>query len=244
MGFWKYQLPPTSSEASKHVCGTPKSSSALHAVRPLTPAPMMQTDGSSLMESDLRPALLTQRATTLASLACAGVLVAIKLGAGLLTGSLGLISSGIESSGDVVAADLTFFAVGLGARPADFEHPYGHRRAENLGALGEAAILLGGGVLVGVAAIVRLASAPRCRRSTRTSSRRSRWRWRSKLTRLGVALLAARRFRSPALRANAWHFANDLAASLAVLAGLLAVQRGLCARATRSRRWWSRRSCS
>jgi len=40
------------------------------------------------MESDLRPARLTQRATTLVSLGAAGVLLAIKLGGGLLTGSL------------------------------------------------------------------------------------------------------------------------------------------------------------
>ena len=44
----------------------------------------------------------------------------------------------------MLAAVLTFFAVRLGGRPADREHPYGHRRAENLGALGEAAILIAG----------------------------------------------------------------------------------------------------
>ena len=80
--------------------------------------------------------VLTQRATTLVSIVAASLLVILKLGVGLLTGSLGLISSGIESSGDVVAAALTFFAVGLGGRPADFDHPYGHRRAENLGRAG------------------------------------------------------------------------------------------------------------
>src|ERR1700726_3286780 len=100
--------------------------------------------------------VLTQRRTTLVSIAAAGLLVALKLGVGVLTGSLGLISSGIESSGDVVAATLTFFAVRLGGRPADPEHPYGHRRAENLGALGEAAILLAGGVIVSVEAISHL----------------------------------------------------------------------------------------
>src|SRR5271154_5079888 len=102
--------------------------------------------------------LLTRRASTLVSLAAASLLVILKLGVGLATGSLGLISSGIESSGDVIAAALTFFAVKLGGRPADFEHPYGHRRAENLGALGEAAILLAGGVLVSVEAVRRLLS--------------------------------------------------------------------------------------
>src|ERR1700686_3107159 len=98
----------------------------------------------------------TPRRTTIASIGVAGVLVALKLGVGLATGSLALASAGIESSGDVIAATLTFFAVRLGGRPADPEHPYGPRRAENLGALGEAAILLGGGLVVGVGGIRRL----------------------------------------------------------------------------------------
>src|SRR3984893_8785819 len=99
---------------------------------------------------------LVQRRTTLASIAAAGALVALKLGVGLATGSLGLISTGIESSGDVIAAVLTFFAVRLGGRPADPDHPYGHRRAENLGALGEAAILLAGALFVAIAAVAHL----------------------------------------------------------------------------------------
>ncbi|MCW3056922.1 MAG: cation-efflux pump, partial [Solirubrobacterales bacterium] len=94
--------------------------------------------------------VLTQQRTTLVSIAAAALLVAMKLGVGLATGSLALISAGIESSGDVVAAVLTFFAVRLGGRPADPGHPYGHRRAENLGALGESVILLAGGVIVSV----------------------------------------------------------------------------------------------
>src|ERR1700760_669977 len=95
------------------------------------------------------------RRTTLVSIAVAGLLVALKLGVGLATHSLGLVSAGIESSGDVVAAVLTFFAVRLGGRPADRGHPYGHRRAENLGALGEAAVLVGGALLVAVEAVIR-----------------------------------------------------------------------------------------
>src|SRR5207302_1664710 len=108
-------------------------------------------------------AVRTPRRTTLVSIAAAVALVTLKLGAGLVSGSLGLISTGIESSGDVVASVLTFFAVRLGGRPADREHPYGHRRAENLGALGEAAILLAGAVFIPVEALghlVRDAAAP------------------------------------------------------------------------------------
>src|SRR3954465_4679906 len=43
LGLRKYQLPPTSSEASKHVCSMPLSRSALHETSPLTPAPMTAT---------------------------------------------------------------------------------------------------------------------------------------------------------------------------------------------------------
>src|SRR6059058_2096053 len=99
-----------------------------------------------------------QSTTALASIAAAAFLVVLKLGTGIATGSLGLVSAGIESSGDVLAAVLTFFAIRLGGRPADADHPYGHRRAENLGALGEGAILAGGGVFIVVEAIGQLRS--------------------------------------------------------------------------------------
>src|SRR3954468_24137494 len=103
------------------------------------------------------PALPTgQSRTALISVAAATVLVALKLGTGIATGSLGLISAGLESSGDVIAAILTVFAIRLAGRPADADHPYGHRRAENLGALGEAAILTGGGVFIVTEAVRRL----------------------------------------------------------------------------------------
>src|SRR5437763_1298902 len=55
-----------------------------------------------------------------------------------------------------IAAHMTFFMVRLGGRPADTGHPYGHSRAENLGALGEASILIAGGIVVVVEAISRL----------------------------------------------------------------------------------------
>jgi cation diffusion facilitator family transporter len=169
---------------------------------------------------------LTQQRTTVISIVVAALLVAVKLGVGLATGSLGLISAGIESSGDVIAAVLTFFAVRLGGRPADRGHPYGHRRAENLGALGEAAILLAGGTLVIEEAIRRLIS----------SGGAPGIHWYQfavialavvlDLSRIRVTLIVARRYNSPAMRSNALHFASDLGGSLAVLVGLVLVAAG------------------
>src|ERR1700724_2585498 len=134
-------------------CTGPTDGARSQALRRLVSSSMAATGES---EQALR-----QQRTTLVSIAAAALLVALKLGVGLATGSLGLISAGIESSGDLVAAILTFFAVRLGGRPADRGHPYGHRRAENLGALGEAALLVAGGLVVSVEAISRLAEGAR-----------------------------------------------------------------------------------
>ena len=169
---------------------------------------------------------LDPQRTTLVSIAAATLLVFLKLGVGLASGSLGLISAGIESSGDVIAAILTLFAVRLGGRPADPEHPYGHRRAENLGALGESSILLLGGLLVSVEAIRHLVAG--------SGAPQTRWYEFAviavavvvDLSRTTVARRVAKRYGSAALRANAFHFAGDMAGSLAVLAGLLSVRAG------------------
>jgi cation diffusion facilitator family transporter len=164
--------------------------------------------------------------TAIASILAAAVLVALKLGTGLATGSLGLISAGIESSGDVVAAILTFLAIRLGARPADPSHPYGHRRAENLAALGEAAILAGGGVVIVVEAIRRLAGGGEQLEAAWYVFAVIGVALAIDVSRVVVSLRTSRRYGSAALRSNAFHFAGDLAGSLAVLVGLVLVRAG------------------
>ncbi|HEY1420704.1 MAG TPA: cation diffusion facilitator family transporter [Candidatus Dormibacteraeota bacterium] len=167
-----------------------------------------------------------QARTALVSVGAAAVLVALKLGTGIVTGSLGLVSAGIESSGDVIAAVLTFFAIRLGVRPADTEHPYGHRRAENLGALGEAAILAGGGIFIVIEAISRLMEGG--------PGLDARWYVFSVIgvallvdvSRIAVSVRSARTYHSAALRSNAFHFAGDMAGSVSVLGGLVAVRAG------------------
>jgi cation diffusion facilitator family transporter len=167
-----------------------------------------------------------QSRTALVSVAAATILVALKLGTGIATGSLGLVSAGIESSGDVIAAVLTVLAIRLGHRPADAEHPYGHRRAENLAALGEAAILAGGGVFVVVEAIGQLTEGH--------SSLSPGWyvfvviavALVIDVSRVSVSLRSSVKYSSAALRSNAFHFAGDMVGSLAVLGGLIAVSAG------------------
>ncbi|HEY2477591.1 MAG TPA: cation diffusion facilitator family transporter [Solirubrobacterales bacterium] len=168
-----------------------------------------------------------QTQTALVSIGAAVLLVILKLGTGLATGSLALISAGIESSGDVVAAILTLLAVRLGGQPPDREHPYGHRRAENLAALGEAAILSGGGAFVVVEAIDRLSGGG-------DAGFDPRWyvfavvgvALAVDISRTVISLRRAAEYRSAALRSNAYHFAGDMAGSIAVLLGIAAVALG------------------
>jgi cation diffusion facilitator family transporter len=167
-----------------------------------------------------------QQRTTVVSIITASSLMVLMLGVGLATSSLGLVSTGIESTGDVVAAVVTFFAVRLGARPADESHPFGHRRAENLSALAEASILLGGGLIVVIEAIQRLIGGH--------SSLSPRWYVFAVISlaivvNVGRAVIArnsARRYGSTALRSNSFHFASDVGGSIAVLFGLIVVHSG------------------
>jgi cation diffusion facilitator family transporter len=171
-------------------------------------------------------ALSGQQRTTVISIISASSLMVLMLGVGLAASSLGLISTGIESTGDVVAAVVTFFAVRVGARPADESHPFGHRRAENLSALAEASILLGGGLLVVIEAVQRLIG--------HGGSFAARWYVFAviivaivvNVSRALIAHRSARRYGSAALRSNSFHFASDVGGSVAVLVGLIAVRAG------------------
>ena len=96
------------------------------------------------------------RRTALFSLGAALALVAVKLIVGFATGSLGILAEAVHSGVDAGAALLTVWAVGVADRPADPEHPYGHGKAQNLSALGEAAILVLAAAWIALSAILRL----------------------------------------------------------------------------------------
>ena len=168
-----------------------------------------------------------QRRTALISIGAAGALVALKLGTGLASGSLGLVSEALHSGTDLVAALLTFFAIGVAVRPADEGHQYGHGKAEHLAALFEAAVLALVSVAVAALALTRLFGVAESRVDP------SWWVFAVvglvlaiDLGRTVVSLRTARRYRSEALLSNALHFGSDFVGTLAVLAGLIAATAG------------------
>src|SRR5207244_7489718 len=75
-------------------------------------------------------------------------LVLFKLGAGLATGSVGVLSEAIHSTVDLVASSVAFFSVRASDVPADAEHPYGHGKVENLSAIAEALLIFGAATFI------------------------------------------------------------------------------------------------
>src|SRR5438105_7529174 len=168
-----------------------------------------------------------QRRTALVSVIAACALIALKLGTAIATHSLGLLSEAAHSGTDLVAALLTFVAVGVSVRPADPGHAYGHGKAEHLAALGEAGILVVASLVIAWRALWRL---------TGLAHGQVNPKWYALVVVGGVLVVdasrawisrrAARRLGSPALQANALHFASDFAGSTAVLFGLIAARAG------------------
>ena len=70
------------------------------------------------------------------------MLIILKLIAGILNGSVSIISEAIHSSVDLVASIVAFFSVGVSSKPADELHPYGHGKIENISGLIEGALIL------------------------------------------------------------------------------------------------------
>jgi cation diffusion facilitator family transporter len=168
-----------------------------------------------------------RRRSALFSVAAAVFLVALKLGTGLITGSIAFLAEAAHSATDLVAALLTLFAVRVALRPPDQEHHYGHGKAEHLAALAESAVLLVVALAIGYESVHRLVTDA-------TDGVEATW-WAflvlaivisTDIARMVASGRSARRYGSPALAANAVHFASDLAGSLAVLAGTILVATG------------------
>jgi cation diffusion facilitator family transporter len=164
-----------------------------------------------------------KKRAALASVIAGAVLTALKLAAGIATGSLGLLAEAAHSVLDLGAAAMTWGAVRASWRPPDADHQYGHGKIENLAALAETILLvltsawilleagkrfLGGGpeveptiwafVVMGLSIVIDYYRARDLKRVATESG-------------------------SQALEADALHFSTDIASSSVVIVGLLGV---------------------
>jgi cation diffusion facilitator family transporter len=154
------------------------------------------------------------------------VVLALKLVAWRMTGSIALLSDALESTVNVATAFAALIAIRVAALPADANHPYGHTKAEFFSAILE-------GVMIIIAALLILREAwhgftdPRPLEAplsglainVAASILNGIWCW--------VLISQGRKRRSPALVADGKHLLSDVVSSVGVTFGvLIAIETG------------------
>ncbi|WP_165218362.1 cation diffusion facilitator family transporter [Affinirhizobium pseudoryzae] len=144
----------------------------------------------------------------------------LKLLAWWVTGSVALLSDGLESFVNVAAACIAYFVIRYAQRPADEDHQFGHHKAEYISAVIE-------GVLIVIAALLivkeawgglvepRLPEAPVMGLAINALAGVINAAWAMLLIRIGTS------HRSPALKADGQHIMSDVVTSAGVLIGLI-----------------------
>jgi cation diffusion facilitator family transporter len=94
------------------------------------------------------------------SIASNASLIALKVVAGVVTGSIAIITEAVHSSIDLIASVVAFLSVRLADEPADESHPYGHEKVENLAAAIEGMLILVGAGIIVFESARRLVSPP------------------------------------------------------------------------------------
>jgi cation diffusion facilitator family transporter len=151
------------------------------------------------------------------------VLIVLKVVAGVLTGSIAILTEAVHSAIDLIASLIALVSVRKADEPADEDHPYGHEKAENVAAGAEAMLILLGAAIIVVEAIRRLVNGSEV-----------------ESVGIGIAIIAlsivanlvvsaylyrrARALESPALEGDAAHLRADAFTSVAVLVGLILVE--------------------
>ncbi|VVT10486.1 cation diffusion facilitator family transporter [Rhizobium sp. EC-SD404] len=155
------------------------------------------------------------------SIPIALVVTGMKLVAWWVTGSVALLSDGLESIVNIIAALIAFYAVSYAHKPADADHPFGHHKAEYFSAVIE-------GVLIVVAAIAIMQQAipallaPQLPEAAglgltinlAAAAINAAWAY--------ILIREGRAYRSPALVADGHHIVSDVVTSVGVFIGLVA----------------------
>ncbi len=157
------------------------------------------------------------------SIASNAALIALKLVAGAITGSIAIITEAIHSCIDLLASIIAFFSVRAADEPADRQHPYGHEKVENLAAAIEGMLILVGAGIIVFEATRRLVVGSEVADLGIGIAVIAF----SMVANIGVSTFLQRRARalqSPALEGDAAHLRTDAFTSLGVLVGLVLVE--------------------
>ncbi|HLJ57480.1 MAG TPA: cation diffusion facilitator family transporter [Chthonomonadaceae bacterium] len=97
-----------------------------------------------------------KRRAALLAIGCNSALVSAKLGVGILSGSVGVLSEAVHSGTDLVASIIAFLSVRASDTPPDAEHPFGHGKIEGVSGLIEALLIGLAGCYIIYEAVMKL----------------------------------------------------------------------------------------
>lgn len=156
------------------------------------------------------------------------LLSAFKLFAGVFGHSAAMVSDAVHSLSDVFATLIAYIGRRISEKPADKEHPYGHERFECIASILLGAILIATGVRIGVGCaesiinktyltaaepgVIALVAAV----ASIVTKEAMFW----------YTLHQAKRIKSSAFRADAWHHRSDALSSVGALIGIGAARMG------------------
>jgi cation diffusion facilitator family transporter len=164
--------------------------------------------------------------TASVTVAIALVLFAGKLAAAWASGSIGLLSTAVDSGLDLGMSLVVLAGIRLAQVPADPEHPYGHGKFESVAGLVEAGVLAAVGILVAAIGVFRVLDPEPVALDA----------WMVAVLVVSALVGAERGYTlwtrgrehgSAALSVDAWHYATDVVTSLLGLAGAWLASRGL-----------------
>ena len=163
------------------------------------------------------------------SIAANVVLSAFKLFAGIVAHSGAMVSDAVHSASDVFSTVIVIIGFRISGKASDEKHPYGHERMECVAALLLSAVLFATGIAIGVSAVETIGSGPEKGRVIPGTLA------------LGAAVIsivvkewmfwytraAARKLKSGALMADAWHHRSDALSSVGAFIGILGARMGV-----------------
>jgi ferrous-iron efflux pump FieF len=161
-----------------------------------------------------------RRMASMVALAMALCLVVLKVWAWFATGSISMLTAAADGLVDVAASSVTFIGVRYAARAADWDHRYGHGKAEAIAAFVQALLLGAAALALGVESVQRLIF-PEPLNETSFGI------WVivvSSLAAIGLVAMqtiVVRRTGSTAIAADRAHYVTDIAVNVAVLVALL-----------------------
>ena len=165
---------------------------------------------------------ITQRKAALVPLTVAGVLAIIKLIAGIMTLSVGVIASAVDSFMDFFVSLGNFIFIKISHEPADREHPYGHGKSQDIAALLEALVVFGSTLFLVFTAVDRIVH-PETIGMTQLAIVVMLI---SLLGSIGVSLFLRQRSKlteSIALEADSVHYTSDIYSNGGILLGLMLI---------------------